>query len=219
MLHLCTLLLEILFLFHSELFWKMLQRKFDSITFKQLNCGKFTTKISTVFLPSSVGVLSTHQDYLLHPPRPRWCQATGVGTSGLEQPFMIQPVFSSVSASSLCPDIRYWNSKVSLWWSILFLFPMHRSVGSCSFHPREWWFTLLPDFSILQTHQTVYCWKVPSSFPSQGLCPIYSFNLKQVPTNLWRGQCFLTEVFPGYLTRISIPLSCALSDLSLVFSL
>ena len=94
MLHLYILLLEILFLFHIELFWKILQSKFDLVTFNQLNCGKFTTKILTVFLPSSVGVLSTHQYYLLHPPRPWWCQATGVGTSGLEQPFMIQPIFA-----------------------------------------------------------------------------------------------------------------------------
>lgn len=53
----------------------------------------------------------------------------------------------------------------------------------------------------------------------RGLCPRYSFNLKQVPTDLWRGQCFLAEVFSGYLTWISFPLGCTLSDLSLVFSL
>lgn len=131
LLHLYILLLEILFLFHIELFWKILQRKFDLITFKQQSCGKFTTKILTVFLPSSVRVLSTHQYYLLHPLRPHdvrlqvWEHQDWSSHLWSNQSFHLWmlSVFAQICSIEIQKSV---HGRASFFSS-----PCNRSVGSC----------------------------------------------------------------------------------------
>ena len=205
--------LEILFLFCIELFSKVLQRKFDLITFQAAEFSHSVeyppvlhSVLTQIPIMISLQVLK-HQDWSSH----LWSNQS-FHLLGL-------PVFAQICSIEIQKSTHAWVS--------FFFPPSNRSLGSCwSIHSSDGLHSCPPLassghtglFLLLKGAKLI---PISGALPQILLSPETSthWHLKSWVLAIHLKCYFLVEVSSGYPTWISIPLSCTLSDLSLVFSL